>query len=116
MDKKIDRVPTVVISHRKGHAVSACEATLNKKALELLQTNEVLFIRQNGDMKLQLPQFDSNRVYKIYNHTQTYKGKKYMASSAKFFISFDDAPDVIGKYEIEKEEDDFFLVKMEANA
>lgn len=93
--------------------MDSCEVSLNKDALKLIDANEIVFVRKNGEMSIQLPQFDSNKTHKIYNNIQKYKDKKYTYSSGKFCIVLDKADEVFGKYLLEKEEDDIFLVKCE---
>jgi hypothetical protein len=105
--------PTVIISHRKGQAPPYCEALLNKDAVELINAKEIVFINKYGEMKIQLPQYDTNKTHKIFHQVQTYKSKKYTSPSARFYITLDNPEDIIGKYSLEKEEDDIFLVRCE---
>lgn len=80
--------------------------------MTLINSKEIVFINKDGDIRIRIPEFDTNKTYKIHQHVQKYKSKTY-SSSAKFFLTLDNPEEVIGKYLLEKEEDDIFLVKCE---
>lgn len=105
--------PTVIIAHRKGQLPNYYEAILNKDAVDLINAKEIVFINKYGEMKIQLPQFDTNKTHKIFHHVQIHKSKKYTSPSARFYLTLHNPEDIIGKYYLEKEEDDIFLVKCE---
>jgi len=105
------KTPTIIISKRKVHSNNLFEAHLNKSAIELIDSDKIVFSCADGEIKLKLPTSRGKGGYKISMHTQRYKKKKYK-SSAKFSPVIMDADGVEGKYSIAKSRNSFILTKI----
>ncbi len=102
------KTATITISKRKVHSMNLFEVHLNKSAIELIDSNKILFSYTDGEIKLKLPNSRSTGGYKISLHTQKYKKKKYK-SSAKFSPLIIDGAGAEGKYSIIKHGKSFIL-------
>lgn len=105
------KAPTITITKRKVHSNNLFEAHLNKSAIELIDSSEIVFSCIDGEIKLKLPTSRSKARYKISMHTQRYKKKKYK-SSAKFSPVIIDGVEVEGKYSIAKHGQSFTLSRI----
>ena len=106
------KIPTLIITKRKVKSNNLFEAHLNKSAIELIDSNKILFSYEDGIMKLKIPGNSQHGIaYKISKHTQTYK-KKIYKSSAKFSPIIIGGIDVEGKYAIIKHGQSFTLNKI----
>jgi len=102
------KTPTIIIAKRKVRSNNLFEVHLNKSAIELINSNKILFSYKDGIVKLRIPSGKNNSAYKISKHKQKYK-KKIYNSSAKFSPVIIDGSGVEGKYAIAKHWQSFTL-------
>jgi hypothetical protein len=102
------KTPTIIIAKRKVRSNNLFEAHLNKSAIELIDSNKILFSYKDGVVKLRIPSGDNENAYKISKHKQKYK-KKIYKSSAKFSPVVIDGSGIEGKYAITKHGQSFTL-------
>ena len=103
--------PELIISQRRGYPPYTCEVRLNDEAVTLINSKEILFIKNHQGMRIRNPSFDSNKTYKIYQYLKSTNRRETSLYTARFFINLNKSEDVFGKYYLEKEGDDIFLVK-----
>lgn len=111
------KTPTLTLSKRKVRSNNLFEAHLNKPAIELINSDWIVFVGGHGIApQLELSTKNSKKVYKISKHTQKYKKKKYTNSSAKFSPIIENADEIAGKYSITKSGRTFLLTKIHLQA
>lgn len=93
-----DRKPTANIYRERGYY----RVVLNVGAMKLIDSKEICF--NPKDMTLRLPTIYDSKVYRIGN-------RKVNNAAFAFTADTQSEEEIVGKYMIEKDGDDFFFVK-----